>query len=410
MKLLILGDMAPTGFGTVTMDLGQALLDMGTDVRFLSWNEIVNLPEPFASRTATLGTPHGWLEAQVVKSKLEHLHEGALFDDLWAPDTALVLGDVASMIESRILDWFPESLRAFHYAPIEGIGLPPSWMRWWSRFSPIAMSEFGADQLAEIAGVRPPVIYHGVDTTAFHPVSPSQPITWRSKSSMVVIRSKTEAKRAFGIPPDSIFIFRADANVVRKAYLELFMSLAPIVAQDPRIVVGVHCKARDYGGDMDDMLSHFPPQIRARMGLLDVSRKFAESGARMPREVLAALYNAADIYVSNACEGFGLTIAEALACGTPAVGLDWSAVPEVIGNAGTLVPPGRLYPNNYGHFWAVADVDKMTEAVGRLSRSAGAQRNLGALGPIHVGATFRWPKAAEQFLDVMSPKLVEVAA
>jgi len=409
-RLLIFGDMAATGFGTVTMDLGRALIDLGVDVRFLSFSEFENLPEPFASRTATLGVPEDRIAAEVVRAKIEHIMDGALFEDAWTPTVALVLGDVGSLIEGRILTWFPAGLPAFHYAPIEGVGLPPAWLRLWDRLRPIAMSEFGAEQLAELTGVRPPVIYHGVDTDAFYPVSPAHPITWRSGSAMVVIRSKTEAKRAFGIPPDSIFIFRADANVVRKAYFELFLALAPVVHADPRVIVGVHCKARDYGGDLDDMLSHYPPRITARMGQCEVSRKFAEAGARMPREVLAALYNAADIYVSNSCEGFGLTIAEALACGVPAVGLDWSSVPEIIGKAGVVVPPGRVYPNIYSHFWAVADTDKLTAAVASLVRSKGQRRGLGDLGPIHVGALFHWPRVARQFLDVMRPKLVEVAA
>src|SRR5690349_11545329 len=51
MKLLFFGDAATTGFGSVTMDLGRALLNLGVDVRFVSQNDLPELPEPFASRT-----------------------------------------------------------------------------------------------------------------------------------------------------------------------------------------------------------------------------------------------------------------------------------------------------------------------------------------------------------------------
>ena len=62
-RLLFAGDLAQTGFGTVTIDLGRALLGLGVDVRFLSLNETgVVPPEPFASRTALLGQPGGWLD------------------------------------------------------------------------------------------------------------------------------------------------------------------------------------------------------------------------------------------------------------------------------------------------------------------------------------------------------------
>ncbi len=411
MKLLILGNANATGFGTVTADLGRALLAQGVDVRFFSWNPVGgDLPEPFAERTVHISSGSTWVSLQAAKSKLEHIMDGSLFEDRWTPDRALILGDVGSMIAEHVTEWFPADLPAWHYAPVEGAALPPAWREWWSRFHPIAMSEFGATELEALMGERPPMVYHGVDTDAFYPVSANHPITWRSDREMVVIRSKAEAKRAFGMPPDSVFIFRADQNVVRKAYFELFLALAPVVERYPQVIIGVHCRTRDFGGDLDDMLSHIPPHLRTRMGQLDVSRKFGHAGQVMPREVLAALYNAADIYVSNSCEGFGLTIAEALACGVPAVGMDWSAVPEVIGKAGITVPIGRLYPNIYSHFWATADGEKLAEAVTSLIRAPGARRRLGALGPIHVGALFQWVKAASQFGSIMEPVKAMVAA
>lgn len=410
MRLLICGNANATGFGTVTSEVGREMLALGVDVRFFSWNPIRgDLPEPFAGRTVHIGAGDSWVSLQAAKSKLDNIMDGSLFEDSWTPEVGLVLGDVGSMIAERVMEWFPD-IPAFHYAPVEGTGLPPAWRSWWSRFHPIAMSEFGATELEALMGERPPMVYHGVDTSAFYPVSQGHPITWRSGKSMVVIRSKAEAKRAFGIHPDSVFIFRADQNVVRKAYFEWFLSMASVAQAHPNVVVGVHARSKDFGGHFDDMLSHLPDTLRARIGQLDVSRKFEEAGQSMPREVLAALYNAADIYVSNSCEGFGLTIAEALACGVPAIGMDWSSVPEVIGKAGITVPVGRIYPNIYSHFWAVADGPKMADAVTSLIRAPGARKRLGALGPIHVGSEFRWSRAAEQFLSIMEPAREAVAA
>lgn len=57
-------------------------------------------------------------------------------------------------------------------------------------------------------------------------------------------------------------------------------------------------------------------------------------------EDLPALYSAAEVFVfPSRYEGFGLPPLEAMACGTPVVSSDAAALPEVVGEAGLLVPP-----------------------------------------------------------------------
>ncbi len=59
---------------------------------------------------------------------------------------------------------------------------------------------------------------------------------------------------------------------------------------------------------------------------------------------LARLYNAADVYVSlSREESFGKTVAEALACGTPAIVFSSTALPELLGEGcGHIVTEGTL--------------------------------------------------------------------
>lgn len=62
----------------------------------------------------------------------------------------------------------------------------------------------------------------------------------------------------------------------------------------------------------------------------------------VPDEDLPALFSACAAFVfPSLYEGFGLPPLEAMACGAPVVAMDASAVPEVVGPAGILLPPGQ---------------------------------------------------------------------
>ena len=53
------------------------------------------------------------------------------------------------------------------------------------------------------------------------------------------------------------------------------------------------------------------------------------------------MYNAALALVHpSSYEGFGLTLLEAMACGTPVIASHAASIPEVAGDAGCLVTPG----------------------------------------------------------------------
>ena len=64
----------------------------------------------------------------------------------------------------------------------------------------------------------------------------------------------------------------------------------------------------------------------------------------LTREHLRDFYAGADAYVMPSNEGFGLTLLEAMSCGTPAIGLDHGGVVDFVNERnGKLVPKGRAY-------------------------------------------------------------------
>ncbi len=413
-RVLWISEIGATGFGTVTGDLVPALIEAGEDIRIFCWRDQVppNVATELVPRLVILDRAGNWLTWEETKRASKDAADGAAmrqavrslfttgpYRDGWAPECVIILGDPASIINAELLDMLPDGMPAYHYVPIEGTGLPPYWRLIWSRIKPIAMSKAGAAEISRLmGGMDVPVVYHGVDTETFYPASPTHPIVWPDEAK--AITSRADAKRAFGIDPKTTLILRCDANMPRKAYGSLLRAMAPVLASHEDIILLLHTQRVSFGGNLDEMRSHFPPVVTSKIAVPDFHDKYGG----LPRYALATLYNAADLYVSNSSEGFGLTIAEAIACGVAAVGLDFSAVPEVIGPAGIVVRPGAFIENIYAHWWAVADEEAFGMAVESLIRDKQARWRYAGKGPEHIRSSFSWATAARQFSEIIGAR------
>ena len=95
----------------------------------------------------------------------------------------------------------------------------------------------------------------------------------------------------------------------------------------------------------------------------------------VPDKEMPSYFSMADLYVSSSLlEGFGLPLAEALACETPVVAANAGAVAEVVGPGGVLVPPG--------------DYHALAQAVSELLANPQKRINLGRLGRDHLIENF----------------------
>ncbi len=90
--------------------------------------------------------------------------------------------------------------------------------------------------------------------------------------------------------------------------------------------------------------------------------------------------------VPSLYEGFGLPAGEAMACGVPVISTTGGALPEVVGDAGMLVPP--------------ADAGALARAIKELLDHPARARQLGQAGLKRVRASFTWAKAAEKIVEV----------
>jgi glycosyltransferase involved in cell wall biosynthesis len=100
------------------------------------------------------------------------------------------------------------------------------------------------------------------------------------------------------------------------------------------------------------------------------------------KQTLVKIYNSADILIAPSFhEGFGITILEAMACKTPVITSNVSAMPEVVGDAGVLVDPNNA--------------EEIAQAVCHLYNDSIYYQKLAEKGLSRV-KSFTWEKTAEQ--------------
>ncbi|MEE4273643.1 MAG: glycosyltransferase family 1 protein [Thermoanaerobaculales bacterium] len=173
--------------------------------------------------------------------------------------------------------------------------------------------------------------------------------------------TRSEAMRLLSVPGDAIEVL--------PPFLDRRFTCAGDAAIDQgRVrrlgVSGRYCLAvgslepRKNFGRLLDAWETLPQRLRDRHTLVVVAstgwlqgalrrrlRKLEREGAvrrlsRVPGADLAALYRmAALVAAPSLAEGFGLPVAEAMACGAPVVTSDRSSMPEVAGTAALLVDP-----------------------------------------------------------------------
>ncbi len=232
----------------------------------------------------------------------------------------------------------------------------------------IVPSRYAADGVARSYGIardRIVVIPHGFDHDEW--------------SAMVADAAERGAEADFLVPVSrdgSLRTILAVAKLYPRKGIDLLLEAAAILKRSRGDL-----RVRIVGGGIDGERLN---RLSSDLGLSDMVRF---EGDIDDRRSVAKCYAEADLFcLPSRHETFGFAFLEAMAAGLPVVALDAGAAPDVVGDAGILVPPG----DPIALAGAIAEIlDNPLTAQGL--RQKGRARAAG----------YDWPATARRYLQVV---------
>jgi glycosyltransferase involved in cell wall biosynthesis len=224
----------------------------------------------------------------------------------------------------------------------------------------LTVSHFSKSDIVSTYGINPEkieVIWNGVNEK-YHPISNEEKIAVKQKW--------TNGKDYF------IFVGALHKRKNLVTLLKAFEQFQTKNKDIDLVIVGAQLWKND-----DQSLPQISDELKKRIhftGHLSLDEL---------TQVMAAAY--ALTFVSY-FEGFGIPLAEAMACGVPVIAGNRTSLPEVVGDAGILVDP--------------FSVEEITAALVRISEDTQLYEDLSQKG-LERSKLFSWDKAAEKVMEVI---------
>lgn len=356
-KILVYADSptVATGFGTVTRHVLKALGDTGKyeiDIFGINYHGVPhNAPfNIWPAMDPQENDPYG-------RKKFCYFAMQHDFDILWIlQDTFIVdfIPELLQHLEQEVVKGTRKPFRVIVYYPTDSIIKE----KWASNIAPanklISYTEFGKKELGKHTNVDDVgVIYHGVSTADFMPLP---------KADVEVFRSNY-----FGIHSDKFIFMNVNRNQQRKDIPRTIASFKQFKSKNPESVLYLHMARVDQGWNIESLCQSYGLSVTDDV----ILPENMEPNQGYPKDVLNMLYNCVDCVVSTTLgEGFGLGWVEAMACKTPVIMPDNTAMSELItDDIGYLVECGSnkslwtCIPNDNEVLRPLVDVDSMVKVM-----------------------------------------------
>jgi len=222
----------------------------------------------------------------------------------------------------------------------------------------VSCSAYNAGQVQAHYGLRPAVIYNGVDTAQYTPAPPPD-------LPAVLARLGLPAARSH---PIVLFAGR----LVRWKGVEYLIRALPLLHTP-----GVELLIAGEGPYAPDLAA-----LAARAGLAGRVRFLGN----VPAADLVALYHAVDLLAATSFvnETFGIALCEAMACGLPVVASRFGGFPEVVAEGVT------------GYLARPQDPAALAAAIDRVLADPARAAVMGQAGVARVGRLFTWDAVVDR--------------
>ena len=215
----------------------------------------------------------------------------------------------------------------------------------------VTVSDCSRQDIARDFGIQPAgigIVHNGIDTDEFMPISAVK------RSPMKLMAT-------------------ASADAPLKGLRYLLRAYAALLKKHPDLELLLVSKPKP-GGKTERLVRYLGIQDRVQFVSGISTAQMVHYYAEATIAVVPSVY-----------EGFGLPAGEAMACGVPVVSTDGGALPEVVGDAGVIVP--------------AKSVDALAGAIDDLLQNPIRRDVLGAKGRERILDKFCWNVCAGQMVD-----------
>ena len=246
---------------------------------------------------------------------------------------------------------------------------------------PIAFSQFGQDELADV-GITSNYIPHGIDCNTFYP------------------GDKAEARQRLGIARDVYLVTMVAANKgfpSRKSWPEALSGFAQFHTRHPNVRLYLHTTAEPVGSRGEGI--YLRPLVE-ELGIANAVIFANETALAVgvPNEQVADIYRASDVLLNPAMgEGFGLPVVEAQACGCPVITHACSAMSELTVNGLAIEPLQPYWIPQLNVWWQLASVERIGVALERMYASRGDEIRRSNNGVDSIQSRYDWPVVMERY-------------